>query len=54
MACHVCGETDTETEPCRCIVCDRCGTKAHDDDLVVGKDPDEGMYCSAECASGGE
>jgi hypothetical protein len=51
MKCHVCGETDTSGNPCACIVCDECAKKTHDNDLVVGKHPDEGMYCSAECAS---
>ena len=49
--CHVCGETDTDGTPCACIICDRCGAKTQDDDLVVGQVAwNEGMYCSASCA----
>ena len=54
--CHVCDETDTDGEPCACIICDTCGEKTHDDDLVAGREAwNEGMYCSASCAcEGGE
>ena len=53
MKCKVCGETDTAYDPCKCIICDECGTKTHDEDIVFHA-TGEGMYCSAECAEGGE
>jgi hypothetical protein len=49
MICHVCGEADTAEDSCTCIICE-CGKKTRDDEIVVGKDPNEKMYCSAQCA----
>ena len=49
MECHVCGETDTADDWCKCIICDECGTKTNDE-KIVSHETKEGMYCSAQCA----
>lgn len=51
MECHVCGETDTSDDWCKCIICDECGTKTNDEKIVF-HEKREGMYCSAKCAKG--
>ena len=53
MECHVCGEIDTADNWCKCIICDECGTKTPDE-KIVSHETKEGMYCSAQCAEGGE
>ena len=52
MRCKVCGKTDTEDNWCKCIICNECGTKTHDDKLVIHK-TDERMFCSTKCAEEG-
>ena len=49
MKCHVCKDTDTADSPCACIICNKCSKKTHDNDVIIGESPDEGMYCSVEC-----
>tara|TARA_R100000808_G_C2154927_1_gene166470 strand:- start:10196 stop:10378 length:183 start_codon:yes stop_codon:yes gene_type:complete len=60
MECHVCGEIDTADNWCKCIICDECGTKTPEEKIVhislatISRAAKEGMWCSAQCAEGGE